>query len=73
MTIADLTIIPCSCPFCGAITRIHTTTTAWNAYEDGALAQDAFPDLSATERETLISGLCAGCQYAVFGEEDEDA
>lgn len=72
MTIADLTIVPCTCPFCGKVSRIHTTTAAWNAYQDGALAQDAFPDLSIADRETLISGLCLECQADFFDAEMDE-
>jgi hypothetical protein len=30
------------------------------------LAQDAFPYLSATEREQLISHICPDCQHDIF-------
>lgn len=55
------------CPFCG---REHTVTCdldAYRAWEEGALVQDAFPDLSATEREQMISHICPECQSKVFG------
>ena len=42
-----------TCPFC--------------AYIDGALAQEAFPDLSPTQREQIISQMCPDCQRSVFG------
>jgi hypothetical protein len=34
--------------------------------------QDAFPTMSATDRESLISGLCADCQATFFAEDDEE-
>lgn len=65
--------IAIECPFCGQVTFIETTAEAIRAYENGALAQDAFPHLSVEDRETIISGLCWECQDNVFGdEEDED-
>jgi len=66
------TIIPCKCPFCGKTEWIHVSTKDWEAYTAGALAQDAFPYLSAAERESIISGLCPACQDDVFGEEEDD-
>lgn len=74
MSLADYTIIPCECPRCHTITRVHTYTANWIAYQTGALAQDAFPDLNATEREAVISGLCPECQNLFFGfcEEEEE-
>jgi hypothetical protein len=36
-------------------------------WQDGALAQDAFPYLSADDRELLISGICPTCWEKSFG------
>ena len=60
------------CPFCGAF---HIVTVQVNQYFDwinGELAQNAFPNLSATEREQLISNICPECQIDVFGEDEEE-
>ena len=38
------------------------------SYNAGARIQDAFPDLSADEREFLISGLCKKGWDETFGE-----
>lgn len=58
-----------TCPVCG---RTHVVTVdEWGYYcwlYCGNLIQEALPDLSATEREQLISGLCPDCQRSVFGE-----
>ena len=64
--------IPCKCPFCGAFYWIFSEQKNWDAYEAGALVQDAFPDLTATERESIISGICATCQDEVFGEDEDE-
>lgn len=42
---------------------------AWN---EGMLIQDAFPELSADDREFLISGVCPECWNKIFNEEDND-
>ena len=58
------------CPFCG---RTHWVTVNSRDFADwrnfNVLTQNAFPYLSATEREQLISGLCPECQKGVFGGE----
>jgi hypothetical protein len=51
--------------------------SAWKSYQNGALAQDAFPDMDIFSRETLISGMCKPCQMRFFvevkwDEEEED-
>jgi hypothetical protein len=42
-----------------------------NAYNNGALMQNAFPFLSPDEREFLISGTTAEEWEAMFGEEEK--
>lgn len=63
-------VIDTICPFCGQITSVAVEEKALIAYENGALVQDAFPNLSAGEREALISGLCDKCQ-AIFDNEEK--
>ena len=60
------------CPFCGKYHSVTVSSESWNAYGNGALAQDAFPYLTATEREQIISHLCPECQDDIFGDEDDD-
>ena len=60
-----------TCPFCGASHSVSVNYEDYIAYSEGALAQNAFPYLSATEREQIISGICPDCQKSVFGD-DED-
>lgn len=57
------------CPICGNEHSVVVEFEDWCAYEDGELAQKAFPYLSATEREQIISGFCPDCQKSIFGEE----
>ena len=54
------------CPICNRINEItvrEADVLLWNA---GALVQDAFPYLSADEREMLISGICPDCWENLF-------
>ena len=60
--------IECHCPFCGVVRTVTVDAIDYLAWEVGdALAQDAFPYLSADEREMLISGICPTCWEKTFG------
>jgi len=54
------------CPFCGRGHEVEVNEMDYLDWKDGTLAQDAFPYLSATEREQLISQLCPTCQHKFF-------
>ena len=56
-----------TCPFCGEEHLISVNTEDYWAWEDGELVQNAFPYLSADEREMLISGICPTCWDKMFG------
>jgi len=58
------------CPFCGATHFVEVTERDYNNWWNGELAQKAFPYLSATEREQLISQICPKCQESIFGVEE---
>lgn len=60
-----MTIIT-ECPFCGAVDEIEVDFDAFMDYKSGITAQRAFPRMSATDREKLISGMCEKCQAEVF-------
>lgn len=60
--------IECTCPFCGETHIVVVDTIDYIAWENGnVLAQNAFPYLSADEREMLISGICSQCWEKTFG------
>ena len=56
-----------SCPICGSLHWVDVNEADYVAWQNGELAQNAFPYLSATEREQLISHLCPFCQEDIFG------
>ena len=60
------------CPFCGNGHYLTVSRKGYNLWQNGALVQKAFPELSATERESIISGMCPDCQKAFFEEDDEE-
>lgn len=57
------------CPFCGHANEVEVNEIDYLDWQDGTLAQDAFPYLSANEREMLISGICPTCWDGMFGNE----
>ena len=66
-------VITSICPICGRLVDTKVDLEQYEAYAYGeVLAQDAFPTLSATDRETMISGMCPECQDEIFGSDDED-
>lgn len=59
--------ITIQCPFCGEYHEVDVNETAYNNWRSGELIQNAMPDLTPTQREQLISGLCIKCQEKIFG------
>ena len=67
----EVTIIT-ACPFCGHANEIEVNEADYWDWQDGELVQNAFPYLSADEREMLISGICPTCWEKTFGGEEEE-
>lgn len=69
----DMNVI-CECPVCGAVRQVMVNSDDYFAWQfEGKHAQDAFPYLSAVEREAIISGVCPHCWALMFPpEEDEE-
>ena len=57
------------CPFCGRSNEVEVNEMDYLDWDDGMKVQDAFPYLTASEREMLISGICPTCWDAMFGKE----
>lgn len=49
------------CPMCSAEREIFLEAAHMKDYLDGALIQNAFPNLDADEREALQTGICSAC------------
>ena len=60
-----------TCPFCGQTHEVLVYEDDFFAWQGGKCAQDAFPYLSADDREMLISGICPKCWDSMFDEEEE--
>lgn len=66
--------VPTVCPYCQTATLVFVNEADYLRWCDGELAQNAFPYLSADEREQLISGICPSCWDDMFyvGDDDEE-
>lgn len=61
------------CRLCRTIYALTVWPDKFQAWLDGDMfIQDALPDLSAAERELLISGTCGVCFDDMFGTDDDD-
>ena len=52
--------------------ELDITEAQFEAWQNGALIQDAMPQLSVADREFLINGVTDEEWRKTFGEEDED-
>jgi len=71
VTVTDASQISVSgeCIFCGGkhvISKINSKK--FQDYLNGALIQRAFPQMPASDREFLISGICGPCFDSTFNE-----
>lgn len=65
------------CAVCEKVTVMEVPTEKLWAWQNGELIQRAFPELSRTERETMMSGVCSDecwdklwCTCAATGKEE---
>ena len=65
-----ITVATPQCFFCGERGLVLADEAGLEAWQAGALIQDAFPNLSAPLREQLKSGIHGECWDAMFPEED---
>jgi hypothetical protein len=50
-----------TCPMCSQPSEIEVSVVEFEAYQRGTLVQDAFPTLTASEREVVKTGIHADC------------
>lgn len=70
MMFNDAVYVGRKCPFCGEYHEVLVREADLVAWHDGELVQNAFPYLSADEREIFVSGICSKCWTKTFGEEE---
>lgn len=56
-----VTVTTKPCPICRKTTDLVLDFDQAMRYQQGALIQNAFPDMDAAERELLITGMCSPC------------
>lgn len=54
------------CTVCGNTSEVEVDPVAFSRWRRGALAQVAFPDLNADQRELLITGTHPQCWDTIF-------
>ena len=62
--------IPCT--WCKTVVDIPVTMIQIERWRNGAMIQQAMPQLSKDLREMFISGTCAKCWDQMFPPEDDD-
>ena len=68
----SLTLI-ITCRICGGVTPIGVDAHAYDAWRARSiLIQDAFPHLTADERELVQTATCGACWEEMFGGMEEE-
>ena len=57
-----------TCRHCGEEHTMEVSQEGFQKWNEGELIQNALSELSADEREILISGICGKCYDTMFGE-----
>lgn len=58
------------CLSCDEVTELEVSEAGFRAWKKGQLIQLALPELSAAERELLISETCGPCFDNLFEDEE---
>ena len=54
--------VKCKCPFCGAINVVNVDAEKYGQYKFGGDSiQKVLPNMSANDRELLMTGICPKC------------
>jgi len=68
----ELTLVTRTCPVCNLSNNVYVKTEGLRKWEfEGYKIQDAFPELTAEQRETLKSGFHNKCWEEVFADLEE--
>lgn len=70
-----MTTVSIRCPFCGQTQELRMTADQYERYckwkRGKGCIQNMLPDISASKREQLMTGICPTCWDSLFCEEDE--
>lgn len=59
-----------TCPSCKKSSVLTLPKSGYERWRAGEYIQKAMPDVKASDREMLMSGMCPTCWKEMFGEED---
>ena len=69
----DTVTIQSTCILCTSFGAITIKSEDFDRYKNGAMVQDAFPYLTAGQREFyFLSHWCEACYDSLFGEDEEE-
>jgi hypothetical protein len=68
-TLSNTMPLNVTCKSCRKDVELRVPFDQWTEWQTGKFVQDAFPHLTAGEREMLISGLCEKCFDKLFNDE----
>lgn len=60
------------CIVCSGVFTITVELEQWYKWKSGIFIQDAFPHLTADERDLLQSGICGKCFDKIYPEIEEE-
>lgn len=63
----------CQCRMCKKIVYLEAKISQWEEYHSSHRRhiQAIFPEMNASDRELLISGICGECFDSLFGQEED--
>ena len=67
-----VTTVRLLCRICSQQQEVIAPVAGLMAWEEGAFIQDAMPELSAGDREMLISQTCDDCWHMTFGDDEDE-
>lgn len=70
--LAMTAVVAVPCRLCKEVTDLTVNIEGFVAWQGGKLIQDALPELSADQRELLISGTCDKCWNEMFPSDEEE-
>ena len=65
----DRVTVYVNCPLCGEESQVQASPKGLEAWDNGELIQNAMPELSPSDRELLMTGICSDCWTSSFGED----
>ena len=69
--LAMTAVVAVPCRLCNEVADLTVNIEGFVAWQGGKLIQEALPELSADQRELLISGTCDKCWNEMFGSDEE--